>query len=330
MKKLTRFMVALYLLFCFVTPAIAAPAAIPTNFAESIAALESVVYGQEKSGPYVDRINALETIVYGKVSTMPAPDKIARMNKAFFDNSEQASIPLILRYAESQLLDKVGSGPVIGRLNKLEETLTGHTETGGIYTRLENVLKTLFASGTVKVNDTAIPGKTLVRIRLLDALNSDKNKAGDTFRYEVIESIHVENVLAIPAGSLGIGKVEKAKAAGHFGKHGKLDLSFDAVPAIDNTMVSVYLGERAREENKHVVAAAGASVFGAIILGPIGLIGGAFIEGKTVQLPVGTEFFVEVNNDHMIKGASLENAPAAPVQTPTGVESPVAEIRITK
>lgn len=330
MKRLTRFVVALYLLFCFAVPAIAATTAAPTGFSESIIALETMVYGQEKSGPYVDRIDTLETTVFGICSTMPIPNKIERLTKAFYDDSEKASIPLILRYAESELLHKAGTGSIVSRLNKLEETLTGQPENGAINARLEAVLKTVFASGTVKVSDMVIPVKTLVKIRLVDALNSDKNRSGDTFRYEVVDGVSIDNVLVIPAGSVGMGKVEKAKSAGSFGRHGKLDLTFDRVPAIDNTMVGVLLGDRAREENKHLAAAAGASVVGAALLGPIGLIGGVFIEGKTMELPVGTEFYVEVNNDIMVRGVSLERV--APVAEPAPVpqEQPVAEIRITK
>lgn len=328
MKKLTKFMVVMYLLVCFAVPALAANTASPVGFSESIIALETAVYGQEKSGPYIERVNALEMAVFGVNSAMPVPDKITRLNKAFFDNSEKASIPLILTYAESQLLHKSGPGPAVSRLNRLEETLYGKQENGAINVRLENVLKTVFSSGTVKISDTVITGKTLVKIRLLDNLNSDQNKSGDTFRYEVVSNVNVGNILAIPAGSMGVGTVESAKAAGRFGKHGKLDLSFGQVPAIDNTMVTVYLGDSAREENKHAVAAAGASVFGAALLGPIGLIGGAFVEGKTVKLSAGTEFFVEVNGDCPVKGAGIEYAPlVAPAAQP---DAPVSEVRITK
>ncbi|HBS60558.1 MAG TPA: hypothetical protein DEA44_15020 [Firmicutes bacterium] len=328
MKKLAKCMVVLYLMVCFIVPAVAATTTVPGGFSESIAALETLVYGQEKSGPYVERVNGLELTVFGKNSGMPVPDKIARLTKAFYDNSEQTSIPTILRYAESQLLHETGTGPAVNRVNKLEEALTGKQETGGLTTRLEKILKTVFSSGTVKLSDTEIPAKTLVKIRLLDALNSDMNKTGDTFRYEVVDNVKIGNVLVIPAGTLGVGKVEKAKKAGRFGQHGKLDLSFNTVPAMDDTPVSVYLGERAREENKHVVAAAGASVVGAALLGPIGLIGGAFVEGKTVNLPAGTEFFIEVHSNITVKGASLEENPAGLQPVQIVEDTPVSEIRI--
>lgn len=329
MKKLTWLMVGLYLVMCFAGVALEAA---PMNFAETVVAMETEVYGQEKSGPYVERINALETTIYGSISTMPVPDKLTRINKSLYDNSEQASLPLILKYAESQILERVDSGAIIPRVNKLEEKLVGRQDNGAVGQRLEKILKTAFKSGTVKVSDTNAPAKTLVKIRLLDALNSDISRTGDTFRYELVGQVTNGANLIFPAGSPGVGKVVKAQSAGRFGKHGKLDLAYNSVAAIDGTQVSLYLGERAREQNKHAVAAAGASVVGAAILGPIGLIGGVFVEGKTVILPVGTEFYIEVQNDTNVRGAALEEQVhlTDPVIQAAPVQAPIASIRVTK
>jgi len=328
MRKLTWLVVGLYLSMCFAGVTFAA---VPLSFADTIVTMEMTVYGQEKSGPYVERVEALETIIYGRNSTMPVPDKIARLSKTLYDNSEQASLPLVLKYAEAQILQRVDSGPILPRVNKLEDTLTGKQDSGALGQRLEKILKTAFANGTVVVNDSVVNARTLVKIRLLDTLNSDKNHTGDTFRYEVSNHVIIGDNLIIPAGSAGVGKVEKAKSAGRFGKHGKLDLGFNAISAIDGTQVPLHLGEAAREENKHVVAAAGASVVGAVILGPIGLIGGAFVEGKTAVFPAGTEFYIEVQSDTNLRSAGLEDRVA--ITDPVLVEQtkpPVSSIQLEK
>jgi hypothetical protein len=329
MRKLTWLVVGLYLSMCFAGITFAA---VPLSFAESIVAMEKTVYGQEKSGPFVERVEALETIIYGRTSTMPVPDKIARLSKTLDDNAEQASLPLVLKYAEAQIFQRVDSGPILPRVNRLEERLTGKQDSGALGQRLEKILKTAFANGTVIVSDSVVNSKTLVKIRLLDTLNSDKNHTGDTFRYEVASHVIVGSNLVIPAGSAGTGKIEKAKAAGRFGKHGKLDLGFNSISAIDGTQVPLYLGEVARAENKHVIAAAGASVAGAVILGPIGLIGGAFIEGKTAVLQVGTEFYIEVQTDTNLRGAGLGERVTLtdPVLQVEPNKPPVASIQITK
>ncbi|MGB4028503.1 MAG: hypothetical protein WBK47_09185, partial [Acetomicrobium sp.] len=45
-----------------------------------------------------------------------------------------------------------------------------------------------------------------------------------------------------------------------------------------------------------VVAAAGASFVGAILLGPLGLAGGALVRGDVKNIPEGTPFYLETAN----------------------------------
>ena len=59
-------------------------------------------------------------------------------------------------------------------------------------------------------------------------------------------------------------------------------------------------------------AAVGASAVGALALGPIGLVGGLFIKGKDVEMPAGTELYIQTQQDvetHGMKQA--EGAPKA-------------------
>ena len=48
--------------------------------------------------------------------------------------------------------------------------------------------------------------------------------------------------------------------------------------------------------------AAGAAIGGMIILGPVGLIGGAFVKGSAVTIPVGAETFVQTAEDTTMQG----------------------------
>ena len=51
--------------------------------------------------------------------------------------------------------------------------------------------------------------------------------------------------------------------------------------------------------------AAGASMAGIVLLGPVGLAGGYFVKGKDVEIPAGTEFFVEVARATRATGLDL-------------------------
>ncbi|NLV94705.1 MAG: hypothetical protein GX031_09195, partial [Candidatus Riflebacteria bacterium] len=48
--------------------------------------------------------------------------------------------------------------------------------------------------------------------------------------------------------------------------------------------------------------AAGASTLGYIVLGPIGLAGGAFIKGGEIEIPAGTEITVRTTEARRVTG----------------------------
>ena len=64
-----------------------------------------------------------------------------------------------------------------------------------------------------------------------------------------------------------------------------------------------FLQYLAEQEAKTIAGAAGASVACCIALGPVGLIGGAFIKGKQVTIPAGTLSVVQTSADKEIQGA---------------------------
>ena len=72
--------------------------------------------------------------------------------------------------------------------------------------------------------------------------------------------------------------------------------------AIDGTAFTAIQGEEAKEKTKSELKAAGASVAGAVLLGPVGLVGGAFIKGKSVEYPAGTEMYIQPQNTVTIQG----------------------------
>ena len=76
--------------------------------------------------------------------------------------------------------------------------------------------------------------------------------------------------------------------------------------AIDGTDVETMLGQESKEKMESVAMAAGASVAGMVLLGPIGIIGGAFVHGKNIDLPEGTELYIQTKNDTTLYGLTVE------------------------
>ena len=148
------------------------------------------------------------------------------------------------------------------------------------------------APDAVAVSEFALPTDTLVRIRLLDTLDSKNWKEGDQFPYEVSSDVVVDGRVAIPAGAKGAGVISHAHSAGAFGKSGKLELSFGSLPVGNGRTVELMLSDKARSGNEKEHLAAGASLAGLALAGPIGLVGGLFIHGKNISIPAGSEMYV--------------------------------------
>ena len=82
----------------------------------------------------------------------------------------------------------------------------------------------------------------------------------------------------------------------------ELEIDYKQTKSIDGTYVNTFMGEESKEQMKSMAMAAGASLAGIIILGPIGVIGGAFVKGKNIDLPAGTEFYIQTKADTQLFG----------------------------
>ena len=140
------------------------------------------------------------------------------------------------------------------------------------------------------------------KVALNDAVSSKTSHEGDTVKFTVAENVMDGNVLLVPAGTVGTGTITTLKKARSFGRNGALDITFDSVPAIDGTEFTAVQGEEAKNKTRSEMKAAGASVAGAVLLGPVGLVGGAFIKGKNVEYPAGSTVYVQAQDSISIQG----------------------------
>lgn len=93
---------------------------------------------------------------------------------------------------------------------------------------------------------------------------------------------------------------------GAFGQSGRVEVDWGTVPAIDGTPIKLNVSVRAAEQNQQLAVAA--SMAGVVLLGPVGLVGGLFVQGQDHVVPVGTQFFVEVSQEAQALGLSLTPA----------------------
>lgn len=122
---------------------------------------------------------------------------------------------------------------------------------------------------------------TVIRVRLLETIDSKTAKNGDIINLETMERVEINGTIAIEANSRVVGRVINAVQNKSMGRKGKLDISIDYVRAKDGTNVplSYSLNQSGKDNTVGVVA-------GAVLISPVAL----FIKGKSAVLSKGTEF----------------------------------------
>ena len=76
---------------------------------------------------------------------------------------------------------------------------------------------------------------------------------------------------------------------------------------------------------------------GAVLLGPVGLVGGFFVKGKSIDLPVGTLVYVQPESTVTISGVEVHGVdtaasvrPVEPVTTPAAPAAPAVAPKTTE
>jgi hypothetical protein len=150
---------------------------------------------------------------------------------------------------------------------------------------------------------------TELQMRTLDALTSKKKKSkvGDRFELEVAESLVIDGLTIIPAGSKATGEVTIMKNKGMWGKRGRLTAR----------VLSVRVGGRQIRLTgtfDESGSAGTAGVVGAVLVIPVA---GFFVTGTSADIPSGTKVKAFLDED-------LPYFLPAPITVP--VAAPVAPI----
>lgn len=266
---------------------------------EDLSQIEMAIYGTIQEKPLVERVEYLEKELVGR--TLPGTiTSRAKQLKEFIISGTPEDPSVIFKINASQwvLEEKITSEPLIIKIENLENLLFGKTSSDVLAMRAESIFGVCFKEGRPQVEEVVIPAGTLVPIRFLSTLSSKNNKAGEIFNFQISENVFLDNKLIIPANYEGVGEITKAKKATILSRPGKLEIEFKSVSALDGASLSLILGEKAEEENKRLYLAVGAGILGFIILSnPIGLVFGALIPGKNVEIEEGSEMFLQVKED---------------------------------
>lgn len=312
MKKVV---LATSIALALVFPAMAAE---PMTLTDRVDRLDEVVYGNVQSGSFIQRIRNLDKSVCGTTSEKDTTEGLDSRVEYLYaevirsENDENPSVDTRVNALEYYLTDQIKQAALTERLDDLDVMVLGKKQNnGGLIQRINVLEKAVYGDNHYELTTVTLPEKTVFKISLNEDISSKINRVGDPVHFTVEEDVLVDNVLVLPRGAQGSGVVTKVTRPKFFGRSGFVDISFDQVFSIDEEAIPTVLGPEAKEKLKMQAAAIGASAIGALALGPIGLVGGLFVKGKDVEMPAGTELYIQTREDVVTKG--MEMKPGAPL-----------------
>lgn len=301
LKKLFRIMLSFVLIVTTVGMSTAA-AAIPDDMQGKLADVERAAYGGVQTGPIIERINRLEKDFTGTHPSGSIMERTDVLYDMMFNNDRGPSVLTQLNAVEWSISKKVSMEPVQKRVGDLETQIAGKQTEATYLARIDKLAGYAYGSKPIPLTQIALPMNALVKISTVTPINAKNLKAGDLIEFQAAEDIMDNGMLLFAKGAPGLGVVQKVSQAGNFGRDAKVVIDFKQLKAIDGTEVDMVLGKESQKMMESMAMAAGASIAGMAILGPIGIIGGAFVKGKNINFPAGTELLIQTKADTSLYG----------------------------
>lgn len=268
------------------------PVKSPTDWLKDI---ELAVVGHVNEGGLVERLSILEEQMTGRIRTGSLEERLARLDGQLYINQPYD----ICLFYKIQALDwnlyrNESEGSIKSRLEKLEKEVFGSVYSGPMTKRMERLIDQVFPGGVIKARWANISDGLLVKVRILDELNSVKNKPGDRFRLVVSDTISDERSILFPQGTIGEGVLGEVTQPENLGRDAQLRIDFAEIRALDATPVRLFYSAKALKMVRSRQLAFGASAAGMLAFGPGGILLGLVIKGKETTIPAGTEFYLEI------------------------------------
>ena len=292
-------------IFSLTTVATGFTANINIPAADKIKAMEVMLYGAIQDGSLIERMDNIEYDVNGLMTSEPILVRIDEMYEYLQGVSVEgeASFATRVNMVEWRLNESMSGGPAKARIEGIETLLNGKASSGALSTRLEELLEVVaYEGGVVPVQKVSLPKDSVIKIEFTEQLGNKISQVGDEVGFKAADNLYVNDVLVLPKGATGVGKVKKVVQPGMFGKDGRVDIDFMYINGVDGIKIPVFVGELAKQQAKSYAGAAGAAIGGMIILGPVGVIGGAFVKGSSVVIPEGSITYVQTNEDTVMQG----------------------------
>jgi hypothetical protein len=144
----------------------------------------------------------------------------------------------------------------------------------------------------------SVPKGTKVPIRFTQTISSETAEKGQRVRFVVHDNVVVNRDVVFRRGATVIGMIGDVGKPGQFGTNGNVNIVNVRATATDGKPVkihNIFIGPEGIRLAKDTGGAAGASIAGAILLGPLGLAAGVLVRGGHVSVKEGTVVVVETD-----------------------------------
>lgn len=300
--------------------------------------IERIVYGEPSKGGLIERLNSIEKELFGR--NLPGSISVRHTGVLNFletGAADQPSMLFKLGVAEWIVGNVQTREPALKRVETLETDIDGEMQYGKpLAMRVERLLAVLVAD-PVTAQEVTLPGASVLKVKFLEELSPAKSKKGDSVGLALVDDLFTGSVLVAPKGSLVDASVRQVKKPAVFGIPGEVQLEFKTLLPLGSQRVPVTVGaasKKATEEAQKgrdrgegaIIGAGAASIGGAVLLGPVGLLGGLLVRGNSVKIPEGTVMFLETSGDARVSGypvpESLRADPNRAIRESVGTGSP--------
>lgn len=282
--------------------------AVDQNTYKLLSRVERYIYGSEQNASLSERLRQIEEDLFGRNTGQKEADKAKYLHDFIFVGSPQnLSLDMKLSFLEWKLFNETIEGSLENRLANIDKHITGIASTEAMAFRLEQQVHTIIENGLISMHKVTIPAGTKFKVKLKNEISSKTAKKNQTVPMVIADDVFIDNsVLVLAKGGIVSPTVAKVRRGGRFGRTGYIQLDLTSLEAMDSTILKTSIdcaGEK--YDKKKIGMTVGASAVGYVVLGPIGLAGGAFVKGADITVPAGTEFEVITTEDCIVAGVSV-------------------------
>lgn len=163
------------------------------------------------------------------------------------------------------------------------------------YIKVVTVAGLMILTAAAAVADTVtIPKGTDVPLVFDQAVSSKTAKKGDKITLHVESDVVVGTQIVFARGTSVTGIITNVQHRKNFGVNANLKLAFNPVATILGASIDIGPRSKGKSTGSRTDHAAVIAGGGALLLGPVGLVGGYFVVGKQVEIKPGDKIQTEV------------------------------------